>query len=392
MLEVAPLAPDAWPYFALDDVVYHGRRLSILWDQDGTRYRRGAGLRLLVDGQTVASSPRLERLTAQLPPRPKQNTGPRSTTTLVNFAVNNDGTYFPRIGATHTGDKSSAVKLIDGNYWYHVDPPNRWTAAGSPNEHDWVEIDFGTPRKIHTVKLYLLDDGDGIVPPRKFEVESWQGDAWQPIPEQQRTPQRPTGRRANVVRIPTTAISKLRIMLDHAPGQRSGLTEIEAWGDAILPVEAAPAPAGNLAYNPGDKPFPQASASLTSRFDKIEMVNDGRIVYAPNPANRWTAYESKSATDWLQIDFGSVQEVGRVDLHIYDDRGGVQPPASYGVEYLEGDDWRPVAHPQKSPDKPTGGVQNTVRFDPVKTAKLRVVFTHQGASRSGLTEIEIWKK
>ena len=48
---------------------------------------------------------------------------------------------------------------------------------------------------------------------------------------------------------------------------RRGLTEFEAWGDAKLPVEPAPMPAANLAFNPGGKPFPKASASFTSRFD-----------------------------------------------------------------------------------------------------------------------------
>ena len=51
-------------------------------------------------------------------------------------------------------------KIIDGNYWYHRSPPNRWTCAGSGKASDWCGIDFGTKRRIHTVKLYLLDDGE----------------------------------------------------------------------------------------------------------------------------------------------------------------------------------------------------------------------------------------
>ncbi len=66
LLEVNPLAPDEWPYFALDGVAYHGHLVSIVWDRDGTRYHRGAGLTLLVDGRTVARAPRLGRLTAPL--------------------------------------------------------------------------------------------------------------------------------------------------------------------------------------------------------------------------------------------------------------------------------------------------------------------------------------
>jgi hypothetical protein len=67
-VEIAPLLPpDAWPWFCLDGVRYHGRDLAILWDRDGTRYGRGAGLQVLVDGQVIARSDRLERLTGKLP-------------------------------------------------------------------------------------------------------------------------------------------------------------------------------------------------------------------------------------------------------------------------------------------------------------------------------------
>lgn len=55
--------------------------------------------------------------------------------------------------------KTPISKLIDGNYWYHISPPNRWTCEGSPNPTDWVSIDLGSKRKVHSVKLYLLDDG-----------------------------------------------------------------------------------------------------------------------------------------------------------------------------------------------------------------------------------------
>ena len=51
-LEVNPLLPaDVWSYFCLDNVLYHGHVLTILWDRDGSRYHQGRGLRVFVDGQ-----------------------------------------------------------------------------------------------------------------------------------------------------------------------------------------------------------------------------------------------------------------------------------------------------------------------------------------------------
>jgi hypothetical protein len=68
VVEVAPLLPpDAWPWFCLDGVRYHGRDLTILWDRDGTRYGRGAGLQVLVDGKLLVRSERLDKITAKLP-------------------------------------------------------------------------------------------------------------------------------------------------------------------------------------------------------------------------------------------------------------------------------------------------------------------------------------
>jgi hypothetical protein len=108
-----------------------------------------------------------------------------------------------------------------------------------------VAIDFGAKRKVHTAKLYVLDDGEKIVAPRRIDLEYWTGEAWQTVPSQTRSPQKPTGHRANIVRFPEIETSKLRATLWHAKDGKSGMTEFEAWGDAVLPVAAAPPPTQN---------------------------------------------------------------------------------------------------------------------------------------------------
>jgi len=65
-VEVNPLIPDnEWPYFCLDNLAYHGRRLTIFYDRTGQRYHRGKGLRVLVDGKEMARTNRLGRLSAK---------------------------------------------------------------------------------------------------------------------------------------------------------------------------------------------------------------------------------------------------------------------------------------------------------------------------------------
>jgi hypothetical protein len=68
VVEVDPLVPEkSWDWFYLDNVAYHGRTLTILWDRTGRKFERGSGLRVWADGAEIARSSRLERITGRLP-------------------------------------------------------------------------------------------------------------------------------------------------------------------------------------------------------------------------------------------------------------------------------------------------------------------------------------
>jgi hypothetical protein len=49
-LIVNPLIPDEWDYFCLENLMYKGHSLTIVYDKSGKRYNRGKGLRIFVDG------------------------------------------------------------------------------------------------------------------------------------------------------------------------------------------------------------------------------------------------------------------------------------------------------------------------------------------------------
>jgi hypothetical protein len=64
IIEVNPLLPDnKWDWFCLDNVSYHGKIITIVWDKTGTKYKKGKGLSIWVNAKKVASSPRLEKVT-----------------------------------------------------------------------------------------------------------------------------------------------------------------------------------------------------------------------------------------------------------------------------------------------------------------------------------------
>ena len=65
-IEVNPLIPtDKWDWFCLDNVLYHGYNLTILWDKNGDRYHCGKGLRIFVNGKEAGHVDTLTRLVCE---------------------------------------------------------------------------------------------------------------------------------------------------------------------------------------------------------------------------------------------------------------------------------------------------------------------------------------
>ncbi len=68
VVEVKPLLPEgAWSWFCLDRIPYQGHMLTILWDENGSHFGRGAGLRLFIDGREAAAAPGLTTIKGKLP-------------------------------------------------------------------------------------------------------------------------------------------------------------------------------------------------------------------------------------------------------------------------------------------------------------------------------------
>jgi hypothetical protein len=155
----------------------------------------------------------------------------------------------------------------------------------------------------------------------------------------------------------------------------------------------------NLALNPNSDTieFPKLTASFTCCGDSVWNAVDGIYSFS-----RWTNWSSntQNGTDSFTIDFGSAKDFNQVKLYIYNDGGGVQPPASYTIQYWDGNNWIDTTHPTKTPETPeaalyTGtttpaSILNTVNFDTVTSPKLQVIFTDKSDSYSGIVEIEVY--
>jgi hypothetical protein len=63
IIEIAPLVPGGkWDWFCLDNVLYHGKIVTILWDKDGKKYGKGKGFVLFIDGKKAAQKNTLSKL------------------------------------------------------------------------------------------------------------------------------------------------------------------------------------------------------------------------------------------------------------------------------------------------------------------------------------------
>jgi hypothetical protein len=411
-LVVKPLAPEEWDYFSLVGVDYHGHDLAVVWDRDGTRYGRGSGLAVYLDGGELARIPELGRLSALIPPPASGG----ATRKLHDYAVNNVGGPFPLARASASHPTAPPFYAVDGNRWYHPSPPNRWIAEVTGSEAPWFEVDFGIQRPLTEVTLYFLDSAEGpvtevtgeeagsgfplpalhperpVLPPAEYEVLAWEGaqGVWRTVPGQRRAPELPLGRRANRVRFPELSTSRIRIVLHPREGSTVGLTELEAWGPGDLPLPPPTDSVRNLAWNGGDREYPRIQASFSNPPDPPEQAVDGRMTFTRYSRNRWTAYTSPNGEDWLEVDFGAPVRLGRMELFLYGDGRGVAAPERYWLERWTGRGWEGVPFQTQSPASPMAWAANTTTFDPIEADRVRVIFRHALPAATGVTELRLW--
>jgi hypothetical protein len=63
VIEVNPLIPaDKWDWFCLDNVLYHDKILTIIWDKNGDHYKKEKGLQVLINGKKAGSAASLQKI------------------------------------------------------------------------------------------------------------------------------------------------------------------------------------------------------------------------------------------------------------------------------------------------------------------------------------------
>ena len=130
-----------------------------------------------------------------------------------------------------------------------------------------------------------------------------------------------------------------------------------------------------------------AAASHVNPSDTLDALSDQDIGKGPGDQSipRFTWWDRKGSTEWVQYSFREPKKVGGVEVYWFDDTGaggGCALPKSARVLYRDGNDWKPA--------RETGGqfdsTRSTISFEPVQTTALRLEVLLQTGRSGGILE------
>jgi hypothetical protein len=238
VFEVNPLVPttgpNAWHYFCLEDVLYHGHLMTVLYDSDGSRYGRGSGFRIYQDGALLYSSPHVHHVVEKL----------SSASAPINLPVRfennaasnvlpgtNTPAATPQASYTFSAPDSSVGAAFDGIVNYDRTNPTRWSNYQSGNATDWLGVTFANAINVNAVTLYFYADTDnpGTKAPTSYNVQWWNGSSWVDATNQAKAPATPTGNAMNTVLFDSVNTSQVRVVFTNPLPAYVGVVEFEVW-------------------------------------------------------------------------------------------------------------------------------------------------------------------
>lgn len=273
--------------FMVNNLRYHGKDVTIVWDKDGSAYGLGAGYSLFIDGERKASSDKLGAFTydpaaneivssddgldvtvasaqgADVPTavgtaiddarvvdylktagidlqEDAVNLAADATlassatqqgarpTPWRNFHTPGLGTYNYTPGAiTETERPVSLAAVNDG---ITANEPY-WGNYGTTEQNGFVELDFGTPQSFDNVKLWFVSDrqAGGYRQPQGYSIQVQNGAGeWVTVPDAFKAPKVP-GPKFNEALFETVTASKVRVAFTNTPSFSTAIAEIQVF-------------------------------------------------------------------------------------------------------------------------------------------------------------------
>lgn len=138
VLEVNPLVDDSVAWFRAEEVPYHGHNVAVQWDANGSKYGR-KGLLVEVDGQEVAFSENLGRLTANVARKPVV-----TIDRPIARSIQLQEGMGPSATVSSGNDGAAVHDAIDGRVWFFPELPHGWVPDSTPQDSEqWITINLG---------------------------------------------------------------------------------------------------------------------------------------------------------------------------------------------------------------------------------------------------------
>ncbi len=307
ILEVNPLVPHGtWQYFSVDNILYRGHTISIIYDKTGKHYGKGKGLQVFVNGELKASSANIGNLQVELPPaEPYSETSAGWVKYEGNPVLGGDlGTCFDvsllkednyKMWFSWRPERSIAlVESSDGKHW------NDPRISLGPNESSGWEYQLNRPVVIQKDGEYKMwYTGQINRPVQASEIglaTSSDGKHWQRA-------------QADPVLSPDEPWEKVAVMCPHVIwDEESGIYKM--W------------------YSGGEQYEPDAIGYATST-DGINWEKDSRNpIFKANKSNGWeyekvTACQVVKRGDWYYMFYIGFHDVHWAQIGIARSRDGV---------------------------------------------------------------------
>jgi hypothetical protein len=171
VLEVNPLIDNSTiTYFRAERIIYHGHEIAIQYDVDGSHYT-AKGLQIEVDGEIVASSPTLTKLSV-----PLTRLSPKAVERRIAKSIQlNSTTAYPRASVSVSGFNSTMLyPAIDGRIWFfpETDVANGWSTPVSNGTEMWLEVDFGNSTSTRGADIaFFANEEQGFDVPESYKVQ-----------------------------------------------------------------------------------------------------------------------------------------------------------------------------------------------------------------------------
>ena len=224
-LSINPLLDNSIQYFCLDDVLYHGHKLTVVYDEDGSKYKLGKGLTVFIDGNKIPLIKKQDKyevvvgtpIVIHVPKQP------------VDVALNIRHSGYPSPSSSvNVLPDTSMYQAIDGRAWYFPEITNRWTTLGSTSKTDWFAVDFGKRQEVSGVKIYLFADGKTFASPDSIAIEYENNGQWFPVNKKEQRPAKPVGNTVNTIVFDKVGTSGIRINFKHVT-KHVAVSEIECY-------------------------------------------------------------------------------------------------------------------------------------------------------------------